>query len=425
MLDRVISILRSEGIENWRATENVSETAELYFIKKKLDIPRIKKMDQFVVTVFHDFEEGGRKFRGESNALLSPGMTDGEIAERLKSAYLAAGFVRNPWYELADPVKEERKKSASDLASRKIEDTVSEFAKAMFSVDDSDDAFINSAEVFVNRSYNHIVASNGLDVSFDSDEIYGELVSQCVRPVDVEQYRQFAYDRFDPEAIKQRVTEAIEDVRARARASEAPKAADYDIILTGENLAELFSYYGARSNAAMIFPGYSQWKVGDKVQGDEITGEKLNLRLEALNPYSSEGIPMKERCLVKDGVLQLVYGDTRMCRYLGIEPTGNYGKVCCDNGTADVKDMRKAGVLELVSFSDFQMDSFDGHFKGEIRLGLLYKEDGSVEELTGGSINGSLIELQKNLVFSKEKYEDKTYRGPLAVLIRGVAVAGR
>jgi predicted Zn-dependent protease len=134
---------------------------------------------------------------------------------------------------------------------------------------------------------------------------------------------------------------------------------------------------------------------------------------------------MKERCLVKDGVLQLVYGDTRMCRYLGIEPTGNYGKVCCDNGTADVKDMRKAGVLELVSFSDFQMDSFDGHFKGEIRLGLLYKEDGSVEELTGGSINGSLIELQKNLVFSKEKYEDKTYRGPLAVLIRGVAVAGR
>ncbi len=424
MLDRIISILRSEGIQTWRATESVSETAELYFIKKKLDIPRIKKMDQFVVTVFHDFELAGKKFRGESNALLSPGMTDEEIAERLKSAYLAASFVRNPWYELPDPVKEERKRSVSDLAAKNIEDTVSEFAKAMFSADDAEDAFINSAEIFVSRSFTHIVASNGLDVSFDSDEIKGELVSQCIKPIDVEQYRQFAYDKFDAEAIKQKVSEAIADVRSRARASKAPKAANYDIILTGENLEELFYLYEARSNASMIFPGYSQWKVGDKVQGEGVEGEKLNIYMEALDPYSSEGIAMKERCLIKDGELKLVYGDTRMCRYLGIEPTGNYSKVFCDNGTVPLKDMRKAGVLEPVSFSDFQMDPFDGHFKGEIRLALLYKEDGSVEELTGGSINGSLLELQKHLTFSKEQYEDRSYKGPLAVLIPGVAVAG-
>ena len=381
-------------------------------------------MDQFVVTVFHDFELAGKKFRGESNALLSPGMTDEEIAERLKSAYLAASFVRNPWYELPDPVKEERKRSVSDLAAKNIEDTVSEFAKAMFSADDAEDAFINSAEIFVSRSFTHIVASNGLDVSFDSDEIKGELVSQCIKPIDVEQYRQFAYDKFDADAIKQKVSEAIADVRARARASKAPKAANYDIILTGENLEELFYLYEARSNAAMIFPGYSQWKVGDKVQGEGVEGEKLNIYMEALDPYSSEGIAMKERCLIKDGELKLVYGDTRMCRYLGIEPTGNYSKVFCDNGTVPLKDMRKAGVLEPVSFSDFQMDPFDGHFKGEIRLALLYKEDGSVEELTGGSINGSLLELQKHLTFSKEQYEDRSYKGPLAVLIPGVAVAG-
>ncbi|MBO4819756.1 MAG: hypothetical protein J5528_06415 [Firmicutes bacterium] len=424
MLDRIIGSLRSEGIETWRVTERVSDTAELYFIKKKLDIPRIKRMDQFVVTVFRDFEESGKKFRGESRALLSPGMTDEEIKERLRSAYLAASFVKNPWYELADPVKEERKKSVSDLASRDIEKTADEFAKAMFSADTAQDAFINSAEIFVSRSFTHIVASNGLDVSFDSDEVKGELVSQCISPIDVEQYRQFSYDKFDAEAIKQKVSEAIEDVRARARASKAPKAGDYDIILSGENLEELFELYEARSYAGMVYPGYSQWKVGDQVQGEDVKGEKLNIYFEPLDPYSSEGIPMKERCLIKDGVLRLIYGDTRMCRYLGIEPTGDYRKLRCEGGTKSISEMRKAGVLELVSFSDFQMDSFDGHFKGEIRLGLLYKEDGSVEELTGGSINGSLIDLQSYLTFSKEQYEDSAYKGPLAVLIPKVAVAG-
>ncbi|MBQ9911494.1 MAG: hypothetical protein IJM49_00530 [Firmicutes bacterium] len=425
MFERIIKLLKTEGIENWRLLESVSETAELYFIKKKLDIPRIKKMHQYSVTVFRDFEEGGMKFRGESNALLSPGMTDAEIVSHLKSAYLAASFVRNPWYELADPVKEERKKNVSDLAGKKIEDTVCEFAKAMFEADTAEDAFINSAEIFVTRRYTHIAASNGLDVSFDSDVIDGELVSQCIEPVDVEQYRSFSFDSFDAEAIKEKVAEAVRDVRLRARASEPPVAGTYDIILTGENLEELFELYGARSYAGMVYPGYSQWKVGDKVQGEDIQGEKLNLSFEPLDPYSSEGIPMKERCLIEDGELKLIYGDTRMCRYLGIEPTGEYRKMRCENGTVPLKEMRKPGVLELVSFSDFQMDDFDGHFKGEIRLGLLYKEDGSVEELTGGSVNGSLLELQKVLTFSKERYVDRSYDGPMAVLIPGVAVAGK
>jgi predicted Zn-dependent protease len=134
---------------------------------------------------------------------------------------------------------------------------------------------------------------------------------------------------------------------------------------------------------------------------------------------------MRKRCLVKDGELELIFGDTRMCRYLGIEPTGNYPKVICEGGSLALSEMRRPGVLELVSFSDFQMDPFDGHFKGEIRLALLYKEDGTVEELTGGSVNGSLLELQKDLAFSKERYEDRTYSGPLAVFLPKVAVAGR
>ncbi len=106
MTERVIAILNALGIGDWRVTETSGETAELYFVKKKLDIPRIKKLDECTAEVFRDMEEDGKKLRGSSNALLGPGMTDGEIEEKLRGAWYAASFVKNPWYPLPDPVRE-------------------------------------------------------------------------------------------------------------------------------------------------------------------------------------------------------------------------------------------------------------------------------------------------------------------------------
>lgn len=424
MLEKIKNSLNKNGVKVWRACEVHTDTAELYFIKKKLDIPRIKELTQYIVTVFNDGEREGEKLRGESAAIISPGMSEEEIDSRIKSAYLAASFAQNKFYELADPVKEAKKACTSNLAGMDIKEIAKAFADAMFSVDTKEDAFLNSVEIFASKSEEHIIASNGLDVSFDTVSLNGEMVAQCVAPADVEQYRQFSYDSLNLDGIKEKVKAAIEDVRMRSRAKASPKAGNYDILLTGENLMVVMEYYLARSSALMIAPGYSEWKIGDNVQGEDIKGEKLNIRLLPLEPYSGEGIPLIERKLLSDGKLETIYGTTRFCRYLGITPTGNYSKFALDNGQTPIAELRKEGVLEPISFSDFQMDEMDGHFKGEIRLALLHHADGSVEELTGGSINGSIIELQNNLLFSKERYEDMSYVGPMGVLIPNVAVAG-
>ena len=425
MLERIKKSLEKNGINAWRITEAHSATAEAYFIKKKLDIPRLKEIVQYQVVVYYDAEKDGKKLRGTSSTLLSPGMDDAEIDSRVKSAYFAASFALNPFYELPDPVAEEKKESTSDLAKHDLKDVVLDFAKAMFSVDTAEDAFLNSVEIFANKSYEHIVASNGLDVSFDADSVSGEYVAQCITPSDVEQFRQFEYDSYNIEGIKEKVKDALMDVRARARATASPKAGTYDILLKGDQITELMEFYLARSNASMIVPGYSQWKAGDSIQGENVQGEKISLKLVPVEPYSGEGIPLVERDLLKDGKLETIYGSNRFCRYLGIKPTGDYSKFSCSNGSRPIAEMRKEGVLEPVSFSDFQMDIMDGHFKGEIRLAFLHHADGSVEELTGGSINGALIDLQGSLTFSNERYEDMNYSGPLAVLIPGVAVAGK
>ncbi len=69
------------------------------------------------------------------------------------------------------------------------------------------------------------------------------------------------------------------------------------------------------------------------------------------------------------------------------------------------------------------MDSFSGHFAGEIRLAYLI-ENGRMTPVTGGSINGSILEAQKDLVFSTDRYAEIGYDGPYAILLKNVPVAG-
>ena len=43
---------------------------------------------------------------------------------------------------------------------------------------------------------------------------------------------------------------------------------------------------------------------------------------------------------------------------------------------------------------------------------------------SGGSVNGSILEAQKNLTFSTDRYLSIGYDGPYAMRLSGVSVAG-
>ena len=112
MIERIQNALRQCGISLWRINEAVEETAELFFVRQKLDTRRIKDVRKYEVSVFRDVDgDGGEKRRGFTAVPLTAAMDDGQIAEELRSAYYAAQFAANPFYELADPVKGPDRKS--------------------------------------------------------------------------------------------------------------------------------------------------------------------------------------------------------------------------------------------------------------------------------------------------------------------------
>lgn len=418
MVSKIINALKKENVATWRINSTKTKRAELYFIKKNLDIPRYAEMQEYEVSVYHDMEEDGQKLRGVSTCYIEQGQTDEEIQTKIKNAYYAAQFVKNKFYELPDPVVADKKPSRSDLAGKDVCEIANAFADTVLSVPTDDIAFVNSLEIFVTHKECQIVSSTGTNVSYDDDLVKGEYVTQCKSPVDVEQYRDFAYNNFDTESLSKAVLAAIEDVKKRANAKGNPKKGTYNVILTGKNLKDFFYYYLARGNASTIFPGYSTWKIGDKVSAD-----KLNIDYVATTPYSVDGIEMKDRSFIKDGVLENITGASRFMRYLNLEPTGSYEKFSVAPGTMSYQDMKTEGTLETIMFSDFQMDIFTGNFGGEMRLATIV-ENGKEVPLSGGSINGKISDIDGKLIFSREMYHDCSYSGPYAVLIPNVPVAG-
>ncbi|MBO4326420.1 MAG: hypothetical protein J5950_04045 [Clostridia bacterium] len=421
MLNMIIAALRATGIKEYIITEDHSQTAELYFVRRKFDMPRTRDITEYRVRVFREFTSDGERMKGESETKLFMGSTALEVQERLAKAYDAALYVKNRYFDLCGPGEAGTACDTGEGVS--APEMASKAANTLFSADNDCEAFVNSAEVFGTVSKVRIVTSAGTDVKYVKRRVRGEYVVQCREPRDVEQYFNFEYKPDNISELASAVREALRTVRDRANAEVPPEDGVYDVILSGKHLGTILEYYVARANASMVFPGYSDWTPGTYVQGGDVSGERLTMTVTPDAPFSIEGIYMPERKLIDGGKLVFLHGNTRQCRYIGIEPTGAYRNIRVDCGTEEFESLKR-GCLYPVSFSDFQLDSFSGFFGGEIRLAYLYTDDG-VKILTGGSVNGNISDIQDNMVFSKERYSDSSYEGPLAVKLRGVRVAGK
>lgn len=423
MIEKIKSVLKKAEITGYTIAETRTESAECFFIRKNLDMKRRTDLVEYDVTVFHPFMKDEKPMMGSSSVQIHPEMEEEEIETVLRSAYHAASFVANPAYRLVTGKAREHIPSDSTLAGRGLFENVKEMTKALFAADTREEVFLNSAELFAIRLLRRIVGSGGVDVSYETCEVSGEYVVQCVSPQDVETYHSFSYRNLDTEDLRREVEEALEMTLARAQAVRSPQAGKYRVLLSGESMRTFFSYYLERSSSSMIYQEYSGYQNGMPVQGEAIRGDALNLVLKARDPYSQEGVPMRDRVLLENGILRTIHGNNRFACYLGIEPTGIYDSISVSVGSTPFDEMKREPYLHIVSFSDFQMDSFSGHFGGEIRLAFLY--DGkTVTPVTGGSVNGSILKVQEHMIFSRERYRNGKYEGPYAVSLEGVPVAG-
>ena len=419
MTEKIKRLLECEKIEHYLIKEQIEESEELYFIKKRLDQKRSKRTHKCTLTLYRDHISDGIRMRGSAQVLIFPDMTEDEMLCKLREGYYAASFVNDAHYDLAAPTDDGGVEKSDEIS---LSDTAAEYARALFLHDGESSAFINSAEIFCTKKSVRITNSCGVDVGYTQYRTDGEIVVACKDGEDVEMFDYFSYEGMQSECLAQRVKKSLTEVKARSQAQRALRSGVYDIIIEGVCVREVLGYYLWKASAENIYTKYSECKIGDMMQGE---GAKfpLNITASATVPYSDEGIKMKDMPLVSDGRLSMICGGVKFCSYLGIAPSGEYEKLTAELGRVSLAELKSTPHLHIVSFSDFQFDPLDGYFGGEIRLAYLYDGE-STSIVTGGSVSGNIGEVRDSFEMSREGYSGYDYSGPLALKIKGVSVSG-
>ncbi len=416
----ILEALSENNIQNFLIQTTSVCSEESFFIKKENVLNRGKYTIQSNITVFHDFNENEKDYRGSFTFTANLNMTADELSKKVANAYQSARSVKNPYYKLPSGSQMFSESDSISVLSEngKVQKSM-DIAQIIYENDTHKHAFINSLEVFINHTHSHIINSNGINVSFEHTVYTGEFVVQSTFAEDVELYRDFKYSSKDEhlkESLSDFVTSALDAVYERSVAkpfSEVVKEENYHkIILTGSCLYDLFNYYLTKSDASMIYPGYSKYSIGTSIASDN-TSDKISMTLAPNIPYSEEGIELKNLAIIRDNKVQFITGNAMYASYLGIQPTGTYNSFHLAPGTTSLETMKSEPYLMVSDFSDFQMDEFTGAFGGEFRLAY-YFDGKQVTPVTAGSVNGNINDIQE-LKLSSETRTSYHYEGPVAV----------
>lgn len=432
MIEVIKGILsQTKNIDGWKIVETITESSELFFVRKKLDMNRIKNVHHFLVTVYRDFEENDIKYRGSSTVHIHPTMTSSDIEKVIAETAFASQFVKNQYYPLAKPFDKKEKAAGSVFEKAPVSSWMPELAKALYSPDVYEKGCINSSEFFLNRVETRIINSEGLDVSYNSYKGYIELITNWKEDKEeVELYKEIRFSDLDIEMLSSEAENMLHMSSEKAAAAATPNLKNGTVLLTGEPVKELLSYYYNQASAQGVYNQISTAKLNENIQGDDAKGDLVNIRLDPQCkgstesvPYDEDGYPLKTVDIYKDGVLLKYWGDIRHSYYINSEPTGNIKNISVGGGSKSADQLRENPYLELVAFSDFQMNPITGDFGGEIRLGWYF--DGEKRTaVTGGSISGNMKEAQKEMYMSCELQRLNNFTGPKTIQLFNISIAG-
>jgi Predicted Zn-dependent proteases and their inactivated homologs len=139
--------------------------------------------------------------------------------------------------------------------------------------------------------------------------------------------------------------------------------------------------------------------------------------------YDEEGAPIRDLTLIDHGRAVSYAGSRQFSQYLGMEDSFIPSNLEVTGGTESGEDLRNGDYLEVVEFSDFQVDTITGDIAGEIRLAYLH-QGGKTTPVCGGSVSGNLPEMSRTMRFSRESRQYNNLRIPAVTRLQGVTVTG-
>ena len=424
MLDTVLSLLRTSAVTAWEVSDVTTDGWEFYFIRHALDQNRAKHVEHIRVKVYQRSEDGTSM--GFAACEIPPTATESEAEKLIDALKYRASLVKNRPYILHAPkAAEPAEEQTIDVAA--ISRT---FLEAMRDLPETPGEDINSYEIFVSEKHRRFVNSEGVDVSETyPDSMIEVVVNARDEKREIELYRSFSSGTCDAAALKRDLLRAMQTGRDRLRALPTPPLGRADVLFTTADACEIYSCFAQRLDAELIYRGISTWKAGESIcrafAGDAPTlcAVRTLDNSSANRRYDAEGAPVRDVVMMENGVVRRNLGSRMFSSYLGLENSFIPTNFTVSGGKRSEQELRSGPYLEVVEFSDFQVDAVTGDLFGEIRLAYLHDGEKTVP-VSGGSVSGNLLNLAENMLLSKETVQHDNWRIPSATLIRGVTVTG-
>jgi len=402
MLETVKRKLEALGCDAWELTETVKRGWEFYFIRHRLDQNRATAVRTVQVKVYRALEDG--KFLGSASGEIPPTAAEAEMDKALAELLYQAGLVKNPAYTLTDkPVTLPARTGAVDVEA--ISET---FIRTLRSIPETETEDVNSYEIFVSELRRHTLNSNGVEYVCAYPSSQAEVVVNARREgQEIELHRVFDSGACDARKLRADVEKALGYGRDRLLAVPTPRLGAGPVVFSTRDAVAIYRYFSDRMNAAMKVRRISDWEPGKPVcpvnGGDPITVEALPSLENASHdfPVDEEGSVIRHRFLIRGGVAENFWGSRQFSQYLGLEDSSLVYNFRFGGSSRTAADVRRGDYLEVVEFSDFQVNPMAGDIAGEIRLGY-WHHGGEVTVVTGGSISGSMAEAAGSMTFSRE-----------------------
>ena len=421
MLNRIEEQIKALGCTIWEMRQQTVKAWEFYFIRHALDQNRITEVETVNVTLYRLLEDG---MLGSASGKLSPTASDDEMQKTLADVYYQASLVKNPTYTLADKPVE-----APALQEVDVTAIAENFISAMSRVRETETEFVNSYEIFVREITRRYRNSNGVEYTVRYPSSMIEVVVNARKDDhEIELYRMYNSGTCDAEKLCRDVEKTLRYGKDRLTTEPTPALNKFDVLLSTDDAVQIYRYFTIKTNTSLLFRHISDWTVGKNV-AEQATGDKVTIKaVSALHnsssdyPIDDDGAAIQDRVLLRDGVVESVWGRRQFNQYLGADTTNVYNLVV-EGGAHTEDEVRRGDYLEIVEFSDFQVEPFGGNIAGEIRLGYLH-QNGTVKTVTGGSVTGQMAEAIPTMEFSSETEQYDSWVIPRVTRLNGLKITG-
>ena len=420
MIDTLVNLLKEESaVDAYEIVASHTSSAQLFYVLNKLETNRYANNDDLSATIY---VKHGDKL-GTSSIVINKADDTASIKAKIKDAVNTAKQVDNEVFELEKDI-DGTFQMIESIKEKDLSVIAQKVAQAIMKADVHKEGWLNSIEVFANKRKTRVLNSYGVDRSFEKTTIEAEVIPTWKgEKEEIELYLHFEIMSEDYEKITQKVEAILREAYYRSKATK-PQNIKADVVLSGEMRDLIFSTLASDLSFGSKYMHLNHYELSDEVVPYDLDLSVKGVIKNASHsaPFDSHGTIIKDTKIISKGKVLQNWGDLRYGQYLKADHISG-GANLVEVSVNDKGDALKLPYLEIVNFSSPQLEENSGYCGGEVRLGLLHKEDGDIEPLTSFSISCNIYEALKSAEYSLEEETDESYSGPKYLRLKGVKIA--